>query len=282
MPSAGSTPQRKSSPLLIWSAPSPSEVALPNSVAKIARMSIDLPIGPWMRSPSSGWKAELIRLGRSRRKREEGERETHDRVDRPGVERPVEVGQRHGLLGRLLAARARRARRRRREVRDGLRDREEHQADAHAGAEHHRDPGHRPELRPVVVLAEPDVPEAAEGEDAREHQEDHRRQDEEPAEGGDNPAENVVGHRRDAVGVEHSPQHEGRRDRCRYAEDPWVDPAPGRSVGAPSPEDGDISAMGLGSTTCGDTGQAAVAPRARNKRGRPPRPPPLPFNERRV
>ena len=39
---AGSTPHRKLSPLLIWSAPRPSEVALPNSVAKIARMSIDL------------------------------------------------------------------------------------------------------------------------------------------------------------------------------------------------------------------------------------------------
>ena len=53
-PSAGSTPHRKSSPLLICSAPSPSEVALPNSVAKIARMSIDFPIGPWIRSPRSG------------------------------------------------------------------------------------------------------------------------------------------------------------------------------------------------------------------------------------
>ena len=54
IPLAGSTPHRKSSPLLIWSAPRPSEVALPNSVAKIARMSIERPIGPFTRSPSSG------------------------------------------------------------------------------------------------------------------------------------------------------------------------------------------------------------------------------------
>ena len=52
--SLGSTPHRKSSPLLIWSAPRPSEVALPNSVAKMARMSIDRPIGPFTRSPSRG------------------------------------------------------------------------------------------------------------------------------------------------------------------------------------------------------------------------------------
>ena len=49
-----STPHRKSRPLLICSAPRPSDVALPNSVAKIARMSIDLPIGPFTRSPISG------------------------------------------------------------------------------------------------------------------------------------------------------------------------------------------------------------------------------------
>ena len=67
-PLADSTPHRKFRPLLICSAPRPSDVALPNSVAKMARMSIDLPIGPWTRSPRIGWKAELIRLGMPRRK----------------------------------------------------------------------------------------------------------------------------------------------------------------------------------------------------------------------
>ena len=53
-PVVDSTSQTKLSPLPICSAPSPSEVALPNIVAKIARMSIALPIGPFTRSPSTG------------------------------------------------------------------------------------------------------------------------------------------------------------------------------------------------------------------------------------
>jgi hypothetical protein len=40
-----STSQRKFSPLLICRAPRPSDVALPNMVAKTARMSIAFPIG---------------------------------------------------------------------------------------------------------------------------------------------------------------------------------------------------------------------------------------------
>jgi hypothetical protein len=53
-PFVASTSQTKFRPLEICSAPSPSEVALPNIVAKMARMSIPLPIGPLTRSPSSG------------------------------------------------------------------------------------------------------------------------------------------------------------------------------------------------------------------------------------
>jgi hypothetical protein len=49
-----STSHTKLRPPLIWRAPSPSDVALPNIVAKMARMSIPLPIGPYTRSPSSG------------------------------------------------------------------------------------------------------------------------------------------------------------------------------------------------------------------------------------
>ena len=58
-----STSQTKLSPLLICRAPRPSEVALPNIVAKMARMSMPLPIGPSTRSPSSGRNTVLIRLG---------------------------------------------------------------------------------------------------------------------------------------------------------------------------------------------------------------------------
>jgi hypothetical protein len=58
-----STSQRKFIPLLICSAPRPSEVALPKSVAKIASPSMPRPIGPSTRSPSSGRNADEIRFG---------------------------------------------------------------------------------------------------------------------------------------------------------------------------------------------------------------------------
>src|SRR3712207_9097419 len=41
-------------------------------------------------------------------------------------------------------------------VREWLRDPEEHQPDAHAGAEHHRDPRDGAELGPLVVAAQRD------------------------------------------------------------------------------------------------------------------------------
>ena len=47
-------------PLRICNAPRPSEAADPNSVAKIASMSMTLPQPPWARSPSSGSNAALI------------------------------------------------------------------------------------------------------------------------------------------------------------------------------------------------------------------------------
>lgn len=48
-------------PLPIWSAPSPSEAAEPKRVAKMARMSMTRPSGPWARfSPIRGTKTELM------------------------------------------------------------------------------------------------------------------------------------------------------------------------------------------------------------------------------
>jgi hypothetical protein len=61
--SVWSTPHRKFRPLLICRAPSPSDAALPNSVARTASVSIDLPTGPSTRSPINGRNAELIRFG---------------------------------------------------------------------------------------------------------------------------------------------------------------------------------------------------------------------------
>ena len=56
------------SPPPICSAPRPSEAADPNSVAKIARMSMAWPNPPSAAlAPSSGMNAELISCGRPRR-----------------------------------------------------------------------------------------------------------------------------------------------------------------------------------------------------------------------
>ena len=54
------TPATISSPLLICSAPRPSEAAEPNSVAKIASMSITWPPGPCAWRPRSGSNAAEI------------------------------------------------------------------------------------------------------------------------------------------------------------------------------------------------------------------------------
>ena len=57
------SPVRKFRPLLICSAPSPSEVAVPNSVAKMASMSTVRPIGRSLaRAPRSGTSVPLTRF----------------------------------------------------------------------------------------------------------------------------------------------------------------------------------------------------------------------------
>ena len=62
-------PATISKPEPIWSAPRPSEAAEPNSVAKIASMSMTRPAGPAARfSPSSGANAELMSSERPLRK----------------------------------------------------------------------------------------------------------------------------------------------------------------------------------------------------------------------
>ncbi len=97
-----------------------------------------------------------------------------------------------------------------------LADAVEHQADAHARAEHHGHPGEGGELRFVVVPAEPDPSEAAEREYHGEGEEDVGGDDEEPAEvvqdpaegGAGGPAEVVLGE--DAPGDD--PEHRDRAD----------------------------------------------------------------------
>ena len=90
-----------------------------------------------------------------------GDGQADHRVDRPRVQGPVEQRGGHRDVERLGRARRGGARRGRGEVRQRLGDAVEHQPDAHAGAEHHRDPGGGPELRRLVVAAERDAAVAA-------------------------------------------------------------------------------------------------------------------------
>ena len=112
------------------------------------------------------------------------DREADDGVDRPGVQRPVEE---RGGHGGLRAARRARARRGCGEVADRLADAVEHQADAHPGAEHHRDPRDGAELRLLVVAAQRDVAEPAHREPDHEDDERRRGQHEDPPRVGHRP-----------------------------------------------------------------------------------------------
>jgi hypothetical protein len=109
-------------------------------------------------------------------------------------------------------------------VRDRLGDPIEHQPDPHPGAEHHRDPGHRPELGAIVVPAEADRPEAGQGQESDDDQDPDGRQHEEPAEVVDDPAENISHDRRQLVGPQRPHQHERHRDDGGYEKDVGIDP----------------------------------------------------------
>ena len=114
--------------------------------------------------------------------------------------------------------------RRRGEMRDRLGHAEEHQADAHARAEHHRDPRDRPELRTVVVLAEADPTVGRDGQEHDEDQERSRGQDEQPAEVREHPAQDVPDNDGHVVLEQHADEHEHHRDTRGDDEDRHVDP----------------------------------------------------------
>jgi hypothetical protein len=147
----------RSSPAAIWVTPRPSEVAIPNIVPKIARMSTRLP------QPVDLVADQRVQRRTDRHRQvvpeaEVGQRQPEDRVDRPGAEAPVVVGEQHRFPGRLLRGGHLWPLR---EVHDRLGDAPEHQPDPHAGAEQHREPGEVAEIRFGVVgpsLMLPDLP----------------------------------------------------------------------------------------------------------------------------
>ncbi len=99
---------------------------------------------------------------------EECDRQPDDAVDRPGMQPPVEEGVAHGGargLGRLRGD----AGRRQPVVRDRLRHTPEHQADAHARREEHREPCRGGELGFLVLVAQLQVAVAAQGQEEGQH-----------------------------------------------------------------------------------------------------------------
>ena len=110
-------------------------------------------------------------------------------------------------------------------MRQRLGDAVEHQADAHAGAEHHRDPGDGPELRPLVVPAQRDA--AVPAGRQPEHVDDEARgeHDEEPARGWSRSRSARTAARRAQTGRgREAPGDEGQGEDGGDAEDDGVQP----------------------------------------------------------
>ena len=135
-----------------------------------------------------------------------------DRVDRPRVQGPVEQRGGHRGLHRFGVTGGAGAGRRCREVRQRLGDAEEHQADAHACAEHHRHPRDGPELGLLVVTAQRDVAEAAERQPQHEHHEPGRGQDEQPTHVVHDPGQRRPGGAGQRARAEESPDQKADSD----------------------------------------------------------------------
>lgn len=133
------------------------------------------------------------------------------------MQAPVEHRGRHRDAGAAVAARWWLD-----EVRERFGDTEEHQADAHTGGEHHRDPADGAELRLLVVLAERDAAVAAHRQPEREEHESARREHEQPTELDDDPVEDVPGNGPEVLGGGQTPHHDRRDQRGSDSEDHFV------------------------------------------------------------
>ena len=88
----------------------------------------------------------------------------------------------------------------------------EHQSDAHAGGEHHRDPGNGTEFGLLAVLAQRDVAELAEGQPQDKDDEQGSQDHKEPAGVLHDPVQGRGGGSREAVTAHEAPDHKGDGD----------------------------------------------------------------------
>ena len=178
-------------------------------------------LGPLAAEQRDERRAEQLRTAAA--ERAVGDGQTDDGVDRPRVQGPVEQRGGHRHVERLGTARRGGARRGRGEVGQRFGDAVEHQPDAHAGAEHHRDPGRGPELRCLVVAAERDAAVTAHRDVHREDDEAAGGQHERPAAAGDDAAEHGLRDGAEVLGAEHTPGDERQDDHRRDPEHHAVD-----------------------------------------------------------
>ena len=137
------------------------------------------------------------------------------------------------LLGRLDVLRDDRAvgrkrrghaeRRRNRHVIDGLEHAEEHQADAHAGREQHREPAGVAVVGARLLAAEPDAAPGADDQEQAEQHEDVGGAHEEPVEGAGQRRPQPAEERGRLLGRQQRVKHESDDRQAGYQEDRIVD-----------------------------------------------------------
>ena len=113
-------------------------------------------------------------------------------------------------------------------MRDRLGHAEEHQADAHAGREQHREPSRVGVIGRRFLATEPDVPERRDDEQKAEGHEDVARQDEEPVEMMRQPVAHRAKKRGRGFWEHQRAEHEGDDAEPGHEEDRVVDVEPER------------------------------------------------------
>ena len=207
-------------PLPICRAPRPSEAAEPKRVAKMARMSMIRPtaaVGVPLADERDEHRADglppvppvgAVGDGQARRPRRSPRGGASSGTAWWPSPSPWPRPRRRGAVpGRRID-----------EVGQRLAHSVEHQADAHAGAEHHRDPGDRAELGLLALLAERDPPVAADRQPEGEDHEAGGGQHEGPAAVVDEAVEQRAGDVFQRVGGRGTPDDEGEGEHCGDAE----------------------------------------------------------------
>ncbi len=141
---------------------------------------------------------------------EERQGQRHHAVDRPGVQTPVvhHRAQRHVFRLRGVGLHVQRGAEPVGVVTHRLRHAPEHQADAHAGGEQHREPGQGGEIRPGVLATQADLTDGKKNQGDTEQNENIGADHEQPVKVVDGPALGTVEGRLGLGGKNNGTDHE--------------------------------------------------------------------------